>query len=68
MAQEDWTRTGFRWRWEFVQAFFTRQAAEEYLQSQAHNLGEARVYVESAYRNREWQRLRELLLGYRITP
>lgn len=47
----------------FEQAFFIRENAENFLASQRHNLGEkAYIYVESAYRNPEWQQIRELLI------
>lgn len=60
---EYWMRTGYRDTWDFVQPFLTRQAAEEYIESQRHNLGEARVYVHSGYRNREWQFIRAHFAG-----
>jgi hypothetical protein len=59
-SEEMWSRTGYIDRWEFVQAFLTREAAEAYRRNQAHNLGETRVYVESGYNNPEWKRLRAL--------
>jgi hypothetical protein len=61
--EEFWTRTGYVERWEFVQPFLTRAAAEEFRATQAHNLGVTRIYVESAYRNPEWRTLRSLLGG-----
>jgi hypothetical protein len=64
VEEENWTRTGFRWRWEFVQPFLTREAAEEFRASQAHNLGETRVFVESACRNPEWKLLRALIAAF----
>lgn len=49
--------------WEFVQPFFTRAGAEAYIEANRHNLNEPRVYVESAYRNYEWQEIRRQLLA-----
>lgn len=66
--EDFWTLTGYRDRWEFVQPFFTLEAAEAYRASQAHNLGESRVYVGSAYRNHEWAFLRALLMSGALTP
>lgn len=60
---EDWVCTGYRERWEFVQPFLTREAAENYGRSQAYNLGEWRVFVESGHRNYEWQWLRKYFGG-----
>lgn len=48
--------------WVHIQPFFTRQGAERYIAENAHNLNEPRVYVESAYRNKEWQAIRSLLV------
>ncbi len=60
--QDDWTRTGYQYRWEFVQPFLTRAAADLYCKTQHHrHRGKLRVYVESAYRNWEWQLVREAL-------
>jgi hypothetical protein len=47
--------------WQTDQVFLTRQAAEEYASSQAHNLGRTRIWTGSAYRNQEWRWLRSLL-------
>jgi hypothetical protein len=58
---EFWTRTGYVDTWQNIQPFLTREAAEEFRKREAHNLGETRVYVESAYRNQEWRWLRALL-------
>jgi hypothetical protein len=49
-------------RYEFVQPFFTRKAAESFINANAHNLTEPRIYVDSAYRNHEWQAIRKMLM------
>lgn len=59
---DGWTRTGFVDRWEFVTVCFTKQAAEAYIEDQKHNLGEARVYVDSAVRNPEMKAIRRHLV------
>jgi hypothetical protein len=59
----EWELFGFTEAWEFVQPFFSRDSAELFRKCEAHNLGESRVYVESAYRNPEWKLLRSLLSG-----
>lgn len=55
---EGWRRVGFIDIWEFVQPFFTRAAAELYIEQNHHNLRDPRVYVASGYRNEEWKFLR----------
>ena len=57
-----WTRTGYKNEWQFVTACFTEQGCKDYIEANGHNLNEPRIYAESAHRNLEWQRLRELLL------
>lgn len=49
-------------RWEFVQPFFTRQAAQSYIDANAHRMTDPRIMVDSAYRNPEWQAIRRLAL------
>lgn len=66
---DNYTKTAYQDTWENVQPFFTRAGAEEYLRINGHNLRgrsakEApRIYVDSAFRNAEWQAIREMLLG-----
>lgn len=55
---EGYQRTAYVDQWEFVTACFTREAAEAYLHSNHHRHAELRVFVDSAYRNEEWIRLR----------
>lgn len=60
-VQEDWTRVGYVDRWVTVQACLTRRGAAAYLAANGHNhRGPTRVYVESAHRNAEMQRLRAM--------
>lgn len=59
LNRDGWYRRGYRERWETVQPFLTRGAADAFRERQAHNLPSSRVYVESAYRNPEWRWLRE---------
>jgi len=58
---DGWTRTGWQDGWEFVTACFTEQGCKDYIEVDGHNLTEPRIYVESAHRNKEWQKLREHL-------
>jgi len=57
------TEIGYKDTWEFVTACFTRKGCEDYIATNGHNLREPRIYVESGHRNREWERLRDWLLG-----
>lgn len=58
-----WRKVGYIEHWEFVTACFTEQGCEDYLRVNGHNLKEPRIYVESAYRNCEFNEVRELLKG-----
>ena len=49
--------------WMNVQPFLTMKAAEAYIEANAHNLDHPRVYVESGYRNHEWEFLRDYFLN-----
>jgi hypothetical protein len=55
-------RTGYADQWEFVQPFFTEAAAEAYITANSHRMSETRIYVDSGYRNYEWQAVRAMLL------
>lgn len=55
----------FKTDWVNVQPFFTEDAANNYIQTNGHNLGGAencRVYVESGWRNDEWAMVRDYFL------
>lgn len=56
-APEGYRRIGAKDYWEFVTACFTERGAEAYIKCNGHNLCSPRIYVESAYRNAEWQRV-----------
>lgn len=60
-------------RWENVQPFFTRKGAEDYIAINGHNVAGrfpikegVRIYVESGWRNHEWQEIRTFLMS--LTP
>jgi hypothetical protein len=57
-------RTGYVDPWEFVQPFVTEAAAEAYIAANSHRMNETRIYVDSGYRNYEWQAMRAMLLHY----
>jgi len=66
--QDGFTTKGYRkvyYRDEyvFVQPFFTEQGAKDYLAINGHNLREPRIYVESGYRNEEWEMIRAHFVG-----
>jgi hypothetical protein len=62
-CEENYTLTAYQDFWDNVQPFFTRAGAEEYVRINGHNLKDPRVYVDSAFRNAEWQAVRELLMS-----
>jgi hypothetical protein len=55
------SETEYRDFWENVQPFFTRAGAEHYMAINGHNLSHPRLYVDSAFRNAEWQAVRAYL-------
>lgn len=55
-------RVGYTTQWINVQPFFTERGAEEYIRVNGHNHGKLRIYVASAYRNAEWQAIRQWLM------
>lgn len=57
-APRDFRRVGYRDIWVFATACFTEEAANEYIRANGHNLRSPRIYVASAFRNREWQDVR----------
>lgn len=63
---EFWEKIGYYDSWEYVQPFFTRKAAEKYIEANRHRLTDPRVFVESLYRNPEMQAIRSALLEGRF--
>lgn len=60
---DDWEKRYIKYTDKFEQAFFIRQNAQDFIDRNSHNLGRnAHIYVESAYRNPEWQAIREMLI------
>lgn len=62
---EGWNRAGYDWRWQYTGlSFLTHDAAHGYVANNKHrHEDEIRVYVDSAYRNREMKEVRRLLAG-----
>lgn len=63
ISADEWTETSYQDTWEYEAACFTQVAADEYIARHKHNLKEPRVYVDSGWRNEEWQLLRKFLLS-----
>lgn len=59
---QDYSKVYYKEHWEFVTACFTEQGCKDYINRDAHNLGETRIYAYSAYKNSEWRSLRKMLL------
>ena len=69
-CKEGWHKTYYKDIWHNKQPFFTRIAAQRYIDCNGHNLGgreNCRIYVESGYRNDEWLMLREFFVKLDIT-
>jgi hypothetical protein len=57
-------RVGYHEYWEYVQPFFTERAAQHYIKENGHNhKGKLRTYVQCAFRNHEWQAIRNYLMS-----
>lgn len=59
---EGYEKVGYIEIWEFVTACLTEQGCKDYLAVNGHNLHSPRIYVSSAYRNREIIGLREYFI------
>lgn len=59
---DDWEKRYIKFIDKFEQAFFIRQNAENYIANNSHRFQDGYIYVESAYRNSEWQAIREMLV------
>src|SRR5690606_37125402 len=61
---DGYRRVGYAEEWRYVQPFFTEAAAGAYIAQNKHrHQGPLRTYVDSAYRNYEWQAVSELLMS-----
>lgn len=61
-------RVGYHEYWEYVQPFFTEAGAQHYIKQNGHNhRGELRIFAGSAFRNWEWQAIREYLAGLPVS-
>ena len=60
---EGWTRTSYIDIEVVVHSFFSAKAAEDYVTRFHYNYKNPYVYVETGYRNDEWQAIRNVLLG-----
>ena len=64
-VEKGWQKTYYKDIWHNKQPFFTRAAAQEYIDCNGHNLGgqeNCRIYVESGFRNKEWENIREFFM------
>jgi len=62
---DGYTRTAYADTWENVMPFFTEKAAQRYIDENGHNLSSPRIFVESGYRNHEWEAIRTACIGAR---
>lgn len=60
---DGWNRVFLASRWEFVTACFTEQGCKDYIAANGHNLREPRIYADVSYRNAEFRRVRDFLIG-----
>lgn len=65
---EDHTVTGWDDRWEYVNAHFTKDAAEAFIRRKKHDYGKGmRVYVESQYYAWEFNAIKDAILDGTLT-
>lgn len=58
---DNWQKTGYKDRWEFVTACFTEQGCEDFIAADGHNHGELRIYAAGSHRNAEFRVVRDFL-------
>lgn len=63
VVPDEYVRTGYMDKWEFVTGGLTKKGCEDYLAANGHNLREPRIYAYSGYRNAEHIALRNFLLS-----
>ena len=61
MNGEQWQKTGYKDRWEFVTACFTEDGCKSFIEADGHNHGELRIYAAGSYRNHEFRFVRNFL-------
>lgn len=60
---DEWEKRYIKFVDKFEQAFFVRKNAEDFIERQSHHLSQPYIFVESAWRNPEWQQIREFLIS-----
>jgi hypothetical protein len=55
-------RATFKGGWQCPLFRGAKENAENYIRNNSHNLSAPYIFAESAYRNPEWQQIRELLI------
>lgn len=60
-----WIKSYYFDKWMTVQSFFTKKAAQEYVDTRYYrHTGKLRVYVDSLYNNPEMKAVRDFILNY----
>lgn len=59
---DNYELVGYLDQWQFVQPFFTEKSAQQYIDSNSYRHGELRIYVQSGYRNPEFQAMRKFAM------
>lgn len=63
----DHTVTAYQWQWEYVNAHFTRDAAEAFIKRKSHDYRHGlRIYVESQYHAWEFNAIKSGILSGKI--
>ncbi|OKP30173.1 hypothetical protein [Serratia fonticola] len=63
---ENHTVTGYAWQWEYVNAHFTREAAEAFINRKKHDYGKMQIFVDSQYWAWEFNAIRNAILDGKL--
>jgi hypothetical protein len=66
--QDKYDRVVMGMQYEYVQAFFTHEGAQAFLDCNGHNLKKPRIYADGSYRNAEFRLIRDWLMSLSATP
>lgn len=64
--QSEFTVVRYREDWEYVNAHFTRDAAEAFIRRKKHDYGELRIYVDSQYWCWEFVEIKNAILSGKL--
>ena len=63
LENPEWRKVFYIYKWNFVTACLTENGCKAFIQQDAHNHGELRIYAASGYKNEEWQSIRNFVMS-----